>query len=168
MHFFLNNEKKQHIFMEICLYEVVGSLSVMSSLLPHVLWGRSQVSLSCLHFSLMFSEGEVKSPCCFVSVVSPDKIIPRFYSDIFNYFWDTVCTKLLTLGCFLACPSPIWWLDCICSKTLFKSAKLPKKIRHLKNKQISNFLCKHNVKKKDTSFCLTRSKSIDLEEAIWA
>ena len=29
-----------------------------------------EVSLSCLHFSLMFSEGESKSPC-FLCVVSP-------------------------------------------------------------------------------------------------
>ena len=37
--------KKQHIFAETCLYKSVGSLPVMPSLLPHVLWGRSQVSL---------------------------------------------------------------------------------------------------------------------------
>jgi hypothetical protein len=37
--------KKEHIFEETCVYEAVGSLSVMPS----------------LHFSLMFSEGEVKS-----------------------------------------------------------------------------------------------------------
>ena len=42
---FLNDAKKQHIFVETCLYEAVGSLSVLSSLLPHVLLGRSQVSL---------------------------------------------------------------------------------------------------------------------------
>jgi hypothetical protein len=42
---FLNDAKKQHIFAETCLYEAVGSLHVMSSLLPRVLWGRSQVSL---------------------------------------------------------------------------------------------------------------------------
>jgi hypothetical protein len=35
--FFLNDAKKQHIFVETCLYEAVGSLPVMSSLLPHVL-----------------------------------------------------------------------------------------------------------------------------------
>ena len=35
--FFLNDGKKQHIFAETCLYETVGSLPVMSSLLPHVL-----------------------------------------------------------------------------------------------------------------------------------
>ena len=29
--FFLNDEKKQHIFVETCLYEAVGSLSVMPS-----------------------------------------------------------------------------------------------------------------------------------------
>ena len=45
MLFFLNDAKKQYIFAETCLYEVVGSLPVMPSLLPHVLWGRSQVSL---------------------------------------------------------------------------------------------------------------------------
>jgi hypothetical protein len=45
--FFLNDAKKQHIFAETCLYEL--------KLL--------EVYLSCLHFSLMFSEGEVKSPC---------------------------------------------------------------------------------------------------------
>ena len=48
MHFFLNDVKKQHIFAETCLYETVGTLPVMSSLLPHVLWGRSQVSLFCV------------------------------------------------------------------------------------------------------------------------
>ena len=37
--------KKQHIFVETCFYEAVGSLSVMPSLLPHVLWQRSRVSL---------------------------------------------------------------------------------------------------------------------------
>ena len=42
---FLNDAKKQHIFAETCLDEAVGSLPVMPSLLPHVLWGRSQVSL---------------------------------------------------------------------------------------------------------------------------
>ena len=30
-----------------------------------------EVSLSCLHFSLMFSEGEVKSPYFIASVVNP-------------------------------------------------------------------------------------------------
>ena len=34
---FLNDAKKQHIFAETCLYEAVGSLHVMSSLLPRVL-----------------------------------------------------------------------------------------------------------------------------------
>jgi hypothetical protein len=34
---FLNDVKKQHIFEETCLYEAVGSLPVMPSLLPHVL-----------------------------------------------------------------------------------------------------------------------------------
>jgi hypothetical protein len=37
MLFFLNDAKKQYIFAETCLYEVVGSLPVMPSLLPHVL-----------------------------------------------------------------------------------------------------------------------------------
>ena len=32
-----NDAKKQHIFAETCLYEAVGSLPVMPSLLPHVL-----------------------------------------------------------------------------------------------------------------------------------
>ena len=41
--YFFNYEKKQHIFAETCLYD--------------------EVYLSCLHFSLMFSEGEVKAPC---------------------------------------------------------------------------------------------------------
>jgi hypothetical protein len=40
-----NDMKKQPIFVEISLYETVWSLSVMPSLLPHVLWGRSYVSL---------------------------------------------------------------------------------------------------------------------------
>jgi hypothetical protein len=31
--------------VETCFYEAVGSLSVMPSLLPHVLWQRSRVSL---------------------------------------------------------------------------------------------------------------------------
>ena len=35
--FFLNDAKKQHIFVETCLYEAAGSLAVMPSLLPHVL-----------------------------------------------------------------------------------------------------------------------------------
>jgi hypothetical protein len=35
--FFLNDAKKQHIFEELCLYEAVGNLPVMLSLLPHVL-----------------------------------------------------------------------------------------------------------------------------------
>jgi hypothetical protein len=43
--FFKNDVKKQHIFVEPCMYEAVGSLSVMPSLLPHVLRGRSQDSL---------------------------------------------------------------------------------------------------------------------------
>jgi hypothetical protein len=43
--FFFNDVKKQHIFEETCLYEAFWSLPVMPSLLPHVLWGRSQVSL---------------------------------------------------------------------------------------------------------------------------
>ena len=34
---FLLNDAKKHIFKEACLYEAVGSLSVMPSLLPHVL-----------------------------------------------------------------------------------------------------------------------------------
>ena len=44
MQFYLNDAKKQHMFAETCLYESVGSLPVMPSLLPPVLWGRSQVS----------------------------------------------------------------------------------------------------------------------------
>jgi hypothetical protein len=32
-----NDVKKQHIFVEKCLYKAVGNLSVMPSLLPHVL-----------------------------------------------------------------------------------------------------------------------------------
>ena len=32
-----NDAKKQHIFCETCLYEAVGSLSVMTSLLFHIL-----------------------------------------------------------------------------------------------------------------------------------
>jgi hypothetical protein len=35
---------------------------------------RKHVPLSCLHFSLMFSEGEVKSPYFFASVVSPGSL----------------------------------------------------------------------------------------------
>jgi hypothetical protein len=46
--------KKKHIFAKTCLYDAVGSLPVMPSLLPHGLWGRSQVSL------------------IFASVLSPD------------------------------------------------------------------------------------------------
>jgi hypothetical protein len=34
---FLNDAYKQHIFAETYLYEAVGSLPVMPSLLPHVL-----------------------------------------------------------------------------------------------------------------------------------
>jgi hypothetical protein len=45
MQLFLNDVKKQHIFVETCLYEAVGSLPVMSSLLPYILWGKGQVSL---------------------------------------------------------------------------------------------------------------------------
>ena len=37
--------RKKHIIAESCLYEAVGSLPVIHSLLPHVLWGRSKVSL---------------------------------------------------------------------------------------------------------------------------
>jgi hypothetical protein len=39
----MRNTKR--IFVESYLYEAGGSLPVMPSLLPHVLWGRSQVSL---------------------------------------------------------------------------------------------------------------------------
>jgi hypothetical protein len=46
--------EKTHIFAKTCLYDAVGSLTVMPSLLPYGLWGRSQVSLF------------------FASVVSPD------------------------------------------------------------------------------------------------
>ena len=36
--FFLNNAKKNNTFLaETCLYEAIGSLPVMPSLLPHVL-----------------------------------------------------------------------------------------------------------------------------------
>ena len=37
MQFYLNDAKKQHMFAETCLYESVGSLPVMPSLLPPVL-----------------------------------------------------------------------------------------------------------------------------------
>jgi len=37
--------RNKTFFAETCLYEAVGSLPVMPSLLPHVLWRRSQVSL---------------------------------------------------------------------------------------------------------------------------
>ena len=43
--FFKNDVKKQQIFVKPCMYEAVGSLSVMPSLLSHVLRGRSQDSL---------------------------------------------------------------------------------------------------------------------------
>jgi hypothetical protein len=43
--FFKNDVKKQQIFVEPCMYEAVGILSVMPSLLSHVLRGRSQDSL---------------------------------------------------------------------------------------------------------------------------
>ena len=46
--------KKKDIFAKTCLHDAVRSLLVMPSLLPHCLWGRSQVSLF------------------FASVVSPD------------------------------------------------------------------------------------------------
>ena len=45
MQFVLNDVTKQQIFAETYLYEAVGGLPVMPSLLPHVLWGRGQVSL---------------------------------------------------------------------------------------------------------------------------
>ena len=45
-------KKKSHSFAETCLYEAIGSLPVMPSLLPHVLWGRSHVSL---HFASVVS-----------------------------------------------------------------------------------------------------------------
>jgi hypothetical protein len=38
MHFFLNDAKKQHMFVETGLYEAVGSLPVKSSLLPQALF----------------------------------------------------------------------------------------------------------------------------------
>jgi hypothetical protein len=37
MNFYLNDEKKQHIFAKTCIYEAVGILPVMPSLLSHVL-----------------------------------------------------------------------------------------------------------------------------------
>ena len=37
--------KKKHIFATTCLYDTVGSLPVMPSLLPYGLCGRNQVSL---------------------------------------------------------------------------------------------------------------------------
>jgi hypothetical protein len=40
-----NDARKQHFFAETGLYEAVGSLPVMSSLLPYVLCRRSQFSL---------------------------------------------------------------------------------------------------------------------------
>jgi hypothetical protein len=40
-----NDAKKQHIFAETGLYESVGSLPVMPSLLPHALWGRNPVPI---------------------------------------------------------------------------------------------------------------------------
>ena len=66
-----NTFLRKHVSMKLlevftspsCSLREKSSLPVMFSLLPHVVWGRSQVSLSCFHFSLMFSEGEVKSPC---------------------------------------------------------------------------------------------------------
>ena len=44
---FLMIRGKKHIFEEMCLYEAVGSLSVMHSLFPHALWERSQVPVLC-------------------------------------------------------------------------------------------------------------------------
>ena len=47
--FYTNNAKKQHIFVKTCLYEAVGSLPVMSSLLPYVLWFPPPIKLKyCL------------------------------------------------------------------------------------------------------------------------
>ena len=47
MQFFFNYVKKNNTFLQkhVSIYEAVGGLAVRSSLLPHVLWGRSQVSL---------------------------------------------------------------------------------------------------------------------------
>ena len=48
-YYFLNHAKKQHIFAETCLYEAVGSLPVMPSLLPYVLWFPPPIKLKyCL------------------------------------------------------------------------------------------------------------------------
>ena len=51
------NVKKPLIFTKTCLYDAVGSLPVMPSLLPHGLGGRSQVSLffasEVIHVSLV-------------------------------------------------------------------------------------------------------------------
>ena len=46
-HFKCNKKKceKNHIFAKTCLYDTVGSLPVMPSLLPYGLCGRNQVSL---------------------------------------------------------------------------------------------------------------------------
>ena len=55
--------KKQHIFAETCLYESVGTLPVMPSLLP------------------MFFEKEVKFSKKISSVVSPDPNVRSYNND---------------------------------------------------------------------------------------
>jgi hypothetical protein len=85
--------KKQHIFAETCLYEAVGSLPVMP-------W----------HFSLMFSEGEVKSPyfwqmwwecafasfifnlySCFIFVLLSLLVLYLYY----YHYWSYICTIII-------------------------------------------------------------------------
>jgi hypothetical protein len=50
----------------------------------HVSMKLLEVCLSCLHFSLMLSEGEVKSPYFFASVVNPE----------WGCFWNFICTTI--------------------------------------------------------------------------
>ena len=52
--FFLNDAKKQHMFVETCLYEAVGSLPVMSSLLPQALFALSFLKAYSRHSRLIF------------------------------------------------------------------------------------------------------------------
>ena len=62
----IKNVKKTHIFAKTCLYDTVGSLPVMPSLLPYGLWGRSQVSL---FLASVVSPGHVIYQSCGLSVM---------------------------------------------------------------------------------------------------
>ena len=110
--FFLNDNKKQHIFAETCLYKAVRSLPVMPSLLPPVLKGRSQVCLPVflqvwwllewIHPSLSLQRLNITlSPSLFLMGALKLSWLPWFVNIAFTFSITPFCQSYIVCKYFL-------------------------------------------------------------------